>query len=83
MATSAGLWTIQKTGSDEDGERFLLLVVDPRHADSGKHVWNSGEEMDERELIEVLTKVGLSDIAIAAALHKARERFGLLEQHVH
>ena len=81
--STAGLWTIQKTGADEDGERFLLLVVDPHHADRGKYVWNSGEEMDERELIEVLTKVGLSDIAIAAALHKARERFGLLERHVH
>jgi len=77
-----GLWAVEKTGVDGRGERFVMLVVDHDQAQRGEYLWHSGEEMGEFELVQLLTAIGLSDIAIAAAIHRARERFGLLEGRI-
>jgi hypothetical protein len=72
-----GSWTIHKAGTDEDGtELFVLLVGESEIGDKPGGSWNLYDEMDERELIGLLKQIGISDVAIGAALHRARERFG-------
>jgi hypothetical protein len=76
-AVPAGSWTIEKTGTEDDGgELFVLAVVDTASAGRSAHPWTARDEMSEGEVIALLKEIGVSDVAIAAALHKARERFG-------
>ena len=71
-------WTIHKTRVDDDGaELFVLLVVDPDLRNTAPYSWNSGDEMLEHEVIALLKQIGVSNVAIGAALHRAREGFGL------
>ena len=71
-------WRIQKTRVDDDGaELFVVLVVDPSLRNQVSSAWNAEDEMLEHEVIALLKQIGVSNVAIGAALHRARERFGL------
>jgi hypothetical protein len=73
----AGSWAVKKTRvDDERGEQFIVFVVDPALVDHAGYMWSGGDrEMTTDEVTDFLGELGLSPVAIAGGMKKARDQF--------
>lgn len=57
----AGSYALVKLDNQDDGERFMILLVDPNKADRPGYSWSSSEPMTEAEATHRLADMGVEN----------------------
>jgi Fe2+ transport system protein FeoA len=66
-----GSWALIKLNNQDDGERFVILQVDPKKAERPGYMWSSTEPLTEEEAKRKLLEMGVDESRHFGLFHAA------------
>lgn len=71
----SGTHTLVKLENQDDGERFMIVIVDPQQSSRKGYLWSSSEPMTEVEASHRLADLGVESSNHEALFELARKHW--------